>query len=108
MSEPFNTYEVLKVTGGWGVAHAPQGEFVGVYDSLLDATVAKLELEQSLIGPVKYWAIEGLVYEARFGKQLGVLADFSFGESSCLQLKQSQFNELSEIYFDENGHPPQK
>ena len=68
----------------WLVAHAPQGEIIGSYESLVDAKIALLEFEQGVEDEVKYWIVGSYVCEAEFGNQVGEIPGFNIDGSSML------------------------
>jgi hypothetical protein len=100
-------FEILDAAdSSWLVAHAPHGEIVGSYDSLVDAKIAVLEFEQDVQDEVKYWVVGDYVCEAGFGNQVGELPDFKIDGFSCLRMTQQQFDEICETYYEEHSHYP--
>ena len=100
-------FEIIDGAGSsWLVAHAPHGEIVRSYDSLVDAKIALLEFEQEIQDEVKYWVVGDYVCEAGFGNQVGELPDFKIDGFPCLRMTQQQFDEICKTYCEEHGHYP--
>ena len=109
MKAPFRqSYEVIDLIGGYAVALSNHREIVSVYDTLLDAHIARLQLEQGIEDKAAVWVIDdSRVTEPRLaGAELGHAGEYPLENQTILRLTQRDLDELLEIHRTENGSAP--
>jgi hypothetical protein len=106
-----NTYDVIKLSGGWAVVMAANGHIVEFFPTETAAMGALREFECGRrVHPVKndVWIVGDFVCEAGLGGMLlGEVDQLDMRAYNVVQeLSQEEFDELMEGFQEEHGYYP--